>query len=249
MKKLIAGLALILSFPVLAQKNSAKNKLVLYSYQPFGCDNKGYFDPSKYKKEEIDGTYKLLYPLSWSPFSSLVVFNPAKFDMVRKNNPQLLQQVEKEYQTRRKELTNLTIINLPVWKKKHAEAIQLLDNEYQLRKETLMAYADPKSLQNSKFHNTCKETIDAITSDNQQKMYAYWKNTFEEKYNDTSQAKEVFDTKWNDERKDDIALIDLINIYNTCANHSFRNTIEDDDILFKAFDKIFVQLKRNCDEP
>lgn len=249
-KKLIAGLSLALSFSALAQKTPVNsNKLVLYSYQSFGCDNKGYFDPSKYKKEEIDGTYKLLYPLSLSPFSSLVVFNPAKFDLVRNNNEQLLQQIEKEYLKRKKELSDLSIIDLPVWKKKHAEAIQLLDNEYQLRKETLIAYADPKSLRNSKFYNTCRETIDAIASDDKQKMYSYWKNTFEEKYKDNPQAKETFNKKWNDERKNDLALIDLINIFNTCANHSFRNTIENDEILFKAFDKIFIKLKRNCDEP
>lgn len=65
MKKLFTGLSLALSVVMMAQKTSAKkSSLELYSYQTFGCDVKGYFDPSKYKKEEIDGTYKLLFPLT-----------------------------------------------------------------------------------------------------------------------------------------------------------------------------------------
>ncbi|MBV8327683.1 hypothetical protein [Chryseobacterium sp.] len=252
MKKLFTGLSLAVSVVMTAQKAPAKNnKLVLYSYQTFGCDNKGYFDSSQYKKEEIDGTYKLLYPLSWSPFSSLVVFNLTKLDLVRSNSTLLLQQVESEYQERKKELNDLKVIDLPVWKKKQADAKQLLGNEYQLRKEVLMAYSDPKSLQKSIFYNTCKEYIDAITTDDKEKTYTVWKSLFETKNNEENsiEIKNAFTIKWNDERKADYALIDLINAFHNCANHSFRTEADEEDTMFKAFDQIFTKLKMDCDEP
>ncbi|MEJ5104108.1 hypothetical protein [Chryseobacterium sp. MYb328] len=252
MKKLLTGLSLALAVTLTAQKTPAKKSpLILYSYQTFGCDVKGYFDPSKYKKEEIDDTYKLLQPLSWSPFSSLIVFNPTKFDMVRSNSTQLLQQAEKEYLVRKKELEELQLIDLPIWKKEKEEAIKLLENEYQLNKTLLMGYADPQSLRNSIFYTTCKEYADAITTKDKQRMYSVWKSLFETKNSEEnySGTKEAFNAKWNDLRKDDYAMIDLMNAFSNCANHSFRPKADEEGTVFKAFEKVFVKLKRDCDEP
>lgn len=252
MKKLCTGLSLALSVTMTAQKTPVKKKpLVLYSYQTFGCDVKGYFDPSQYKKEEIDGTYKLLYPLDLSPFSSLIVFNPAVFDEVHSNSAKLLQQAEKEYLARKKELHGLQLIDQPIWKNKHEEAIQLLENEYQLNKELLMAYADPQSLQNSRFKNKCKEYIDAITTKDKQKMYSVWKSLFELKMDEkiNSKAKGNLNAKWNDPRKDDYALIDLMNAFSNCANHSFRPKMDEEGTLAKNFEEVFTKLKKDCDEP
>ncbi|MBP2615347.1 hypothetical protein [Chryseobacterium jejuense] len=252
MKKLFTGLSLVLSLMMIAQKAPAKkSSLVLYSYQTFGCDVKGYFDPSKYKKEEIDGTYKLLYPLTWSPFTSLIVFNPAKYDEVRSNSAQLLQQAEKEYLERKKELEELKLIDLPIWKKQHEEALTLLENEYHLNKALLMGYADPQSLKNSKFYTTCKEYADAMTTKDKKKMYSVWKGLFESKKGEElySGTKDAFNAKWNDPRKDDYAFIDLMNAFNNCANHSFRPKADEDNTLFKTFEKVFVKVKRDCDEP
>lgn len=252
MKKLFTGLSLALSVIMVAQKAPAKkSSLVLYSYQTFGCDVKGYFDSSKYKKEEIDGTYKLLYPLTWSPFTSLIVFNPVKYDKVRSNSTQLLQQTEKEYLTRKKELEELKLIDLPIWKKQHEEALTLLENEYQLNKTLLMGYADPQSLKNSKFYTTCKEYVDAMTTKDKEKMYTVWKGLFEPKKGEEpySGTKDAFNAKWNDPRKEDYAIIDLMNAFNNCANHSFRPKADEENTLFKTFEKVFVKVKRDCDEP
>jgi hypothetical protein len=126
-----------------------------------------------------------------------------------------------------------------------------LENEYQLNKELLMAYADPQSLQNSVFYDTCKEYIDAMTTKDKQKMYSVWKSLFELKMDEAvnSKAKENFNIKWNDPRKDDYALIDLMNAFNNCANHSFRPKADEEGTLSKTFDKVFTKLKRDCDEP
>ncbi|AZB11110.1 hypothetical protein EG344_20895 [Chryseobacterium sp. G0162] len=252
MKRLLTGLSLALSVVLIAQKTPAKKSpLVLYSYQTSGCDVKGYFDPSKYKKEEIEGTYQLLSSLTWSPFTSLIVFNPTKFDLVRSNSQQLLQQTEKEYLERKKELDELQVIDLPIWKKQHEETLKLLENEYQLKKAILMGYADPQSLLNSKFYNTCKEYADAMTTKDKEKMYLVWKSLFEPKKGEEtySGTLEAFNFKWKDSRKDDYAFIDLMNAFNNCANHSFRPKADEDNTLFKTFEKVFVTVKRDCDEP
>lgn len=253
MKKIFIGLSSALSVMMIAQKAPAKKSpLVLYNYQTFGCDIKGYFDPAKYKKEEIDGTYKLLGPFTWSPFTSLIVFNPIKFNLVRSNSTQLLQQTEKEYIERKKELNELKIIDLPIWKKQHEETVQLLENEYQLKKAVIMGYTDPQSLLNSKFYGTCKEYVNAMTSQDKQKMYSVWKSLFESKKDEEaySGAQEAFTAKWNDPQKDDYAIIDLMNAFNNCANHSFRPKAEEEDnTLFQTFEKIFTKIKKDCDEP
>lgn len=254
MKKLIIALSVVLSGSSWAQKTPAKgNQLVLYSYQTFNCDNKGYFDPAKYKKEEIDGVFKLLYSLDGISFDGHTVFKPADLADVRKNKNTYLQQLDKQYQEKKNELYNLKVINLPEWKNLHQEKITAYEGEYQLKKELINAYSDPSSLKNSKFYNTCKEFIDAAASPDKQKMYALWEKFAVEKSKNNSDPQSVmsrFNSQRNDAQKDDYALIDLIGFgFHNCANGSFRAETDDEGTLYKKFDKIFVKLKQDCDEP
>lgn len=254
MRKTIIALSLILSVATWGQKKTPKtNNLVLYSYQTFNCDNKGYFDPGKYKKEEIDGVNKLLYQFNSGLFDNHTVFKLSDLEDVRKNKNIYLQQLEKQYQEKKKELYGIQVINLPEWKKLHQETIQTFENEYQLKKEDLIAYSDPASLKNSKFYNTCKEYIDAVASPDKQKMYTVWKNFVEAKSKDNANPQLVIDkfkAQFNDPKKDDYALIQLIGFgFYNCANGSFRPDPNDEGTLYQKFDKIFTKLKQDCDEP
>ncbi|MDN3692853.1 hypothetical protein QWZ06_11470 [Chryseobacterium tructae] len=189
--------------------------------------------------------------MTLSTFPSLIVFNPNKFDLVRSNSTPLLQQAEKEYLMRKKELEELTLIDLPIWKNEREETIQLLENEYQLYKTLLMGYADPQSLPNSKFYATCKEYADAMTTKDKEKMYLAWKSLFEPKKGEEAYpgTQDAFTAKWNDPRRDDYAFIDLMNAFNSCANHSFRAKVDEENSLFQTFEKVFAKVKRDCDEP
>lgn len=254
MKKIVTGLSLMMSFAVWGQKASGKTQsLVQYSYQTFGCDNKGYFDPAKYKKSEIDDTYKLLYKFSGLYFDSPTVFKLSGLEDIRKNKNTYLQKLEQQYQEKKKELYGLKVIDLPIWKDLHQQAMQTFENEYQLTKEDITAFSDPSSLKSSKFYNTCREHIDAITASDRQKMYTAWKSYAEasSKRNSNPQAVMAnFNAKFNDPQKDDYAMIDLIGIsFHNCANNSFRPAVDEEGTVYKTFDKIFTKLKMDCDEP
>ncbi|MDR2236918.1 MAG: hypothetical protein LBE92_12425 [Chryseobacterium sp.] len=254
MKKMITGLSLLLAFTAWGQKKSGNTQnLTLYTYQTFACDNKGYFDPAQYKKSEIDDTYKLLYKFSGLYFDSPTVFKLSSLDDIRKNKNMYLQKLEQQYQEKKKELYGLKVIDLPVWKNLHQEAMQTFENEYQLTKEDIIAFSDPSSLKNSKFYNTCKQHIDAITASDKQKMYTAWKNHAEASSRKNSNPAAVmanFNAKFNDPQKDDYALIDLVGIsFHNCANNSFRPEVDDEGTIYKTFDKIFTKLKMDCEEP
>jgi len=254
MKKLLFTLSFALSAMVSGQKTSGKTgNLVLYSYQTFNCDNKGYFDPKKYKKEEIDGIFKLLYKFNSGLFDNHTVFKLPDLEDVRKNKNIYLQQLEKQYQEKKKELYGIQVINLPEWTKLRRKTIQIFENEYQLKKEELIAYSDPASLKNSRYYNTCKEYIDAVSSPDKQKMYAVWKNFVEAKSKDNADPQSVIDkfkAQLNDPKKDDYALIQLIGFgFYNCANGSFRPDPNDEGTLYEKFDKLFTKLKQDCDEP
>ncbi|MET3037771.1 hypothetical protein ABXT08_16865 [Chryseobacterium sp. NRRL B-14859] len=254
MKKMMIGLSLALSVTTIwGQKAPANNNLTPYNYQTFNCDNKGYFDPAKYKKEEIDGVNKLLYQFNGVQFDTQPVFKLSNLEEIRKNKEAHLQQLEKQYQEKKKELYNLEVINLPMWKKLQQETIMSFENEYQLNKEEIIAYSDPSTLKDSKFYNTCKEHIDAISSPDREKMFAAWKTYIELKSKNNADPQGVmarFNAKMNDPQKEDYALIDMIGLsFHNCANSSFRQKRSDEGTMYKDFDKIFTKLKRNCDEP
>ena len=248
------GLSIALSAPVWGQKGSTKtNNLTLYSYQTFNCDNKGYFDATKYEKEEIDGVNKLLYKFNGVHFDTNPIFKLSSLEDVRKNKDIHLENLEKQYQEKKKELYSLKVINLPVWQNLYEEAIQTFENEYELNKEEILAFSDPTTLKNSKFYATCKEPIDAISSPDREKMFASWKMYTELKSKNNADPQGVmnrFNAKMDDPQKEDYALIDLIGLsFHNCANSSFRQKRDDEGTVYKSFDKIFTKLKRNCDEP
>jgi hypothetical protein len=253
MKKVFICFSIIFSAVSFAQKKGAKPSLPSYSYQTFNCSNIGYFDPNTYKKEEIDGVYQLLYTFTGVNFDSHPVFKLSDVEDIRKNKDTYLQQLEKQYQQKKKALYSLKIINQPMWKKLQQETIQTFENEYQLNKDNIMGFADPASLKSSPYYNTCKEYVDAATSGDKQKMYAVWKKFVEAKSKDNADPKGVmirFNEKLNDSKKDDYALIDLIGFgFHNCANGSFRPATDDEGKAYTAFDKIFTKLKADCDEP
>ncbi|AZA76812.1 hypothetical protein EG347_04420 [Chryseobacterium sp. G0186] len=254
MKKMMIGLSLVLSVTVWGQKNPVKtNNLTPYSYQTFNCDNKGYFDATKYEKEEIDGVNKLLYKFNGVHFDTNPIFKLSSLEDVRKNKDIHLENLEKQYQEKKKELYSLKVINLPVWNRLYEETIQTFENEYELNKEEIMAFSDPSSLKNSKFYATCKESIDAISSPDREKMFASWKMFTELKSKNNADPQGVmtrFNAKMDDPQREDYALIDMIGLsFHNCANSSFRQRRDDEGTVYKNFDKIFTKLKRNCDEP
>ncbi|MEJ5104107.1 hypothetical protein [Chryseobacterium sp. MYb328] len=254
MEKMMVGLSLALSAIVSGQKGPVKtSSLTLYSYQTFNCDNKGYFDASKYEKEEIDGVNKLLYKFNGVHFDTNPIFKLSSLEEVRKNKEQHLENLEKQYLEKKQELYSLRVINQPVWKKLYENAIQTFENEYELNKEEIIAFSDPSTLKNSKFYETCRESIDAISSPDREKMFASWKAYTELKSKNNADPQGVmnrFDLKMNDPQKEDYALIDMIGLsFHNCANSSFRQRRDDEGTVYKDFDRIFTKLKKNCDEP
>ncbi|WP_230035159.1 hypothetical protein [Chryseobacterium sp. Bi04] len=253
MKKMMIGLCSALSVIVLGQKKPSNvSNLTPYSYQTFNCDNKGYFDAAKYEKEEIDGVNKLLYKFNGVHFDTNPIFKLSSLEEIRKNKEAHLENLEKQYQEKKEELYSLKVIDLPVWKNLYENAIQTFENEYELNREEIMAFSDPATLKNSKFYNTCREPIDAISSPDREKMFEAWKNFTELKSKNNADPKAVmarFDLKMNDPQKEDYALIDLIGLsFHNCANSSFRQKREDEGTVYKDFDKIFMKLKKNCEE-
>ena len=95
---MMVGLSLALSVTTICgQKTPAKNNnLTPYNYQTFNCDNKGYFDSTKYKKEEIDGVNKLLYQFNGVQFDIQPVLKLSNLEEIRKNKEAYLQQLEKQ---------------------------------------------------------------------------------------------------------------------------------------------------------
>jgi hypothetical protein len=135
-----------------------------------------------------------------------------------------LQQAEKEYLARKKNFMSFNYRSAHM-EKQHEELFSFLENEYQLNKNFLWGMLIPNLFKTVNY-NTCKEYADAMTTKDKQKMYSVWKSLFELKGEAVSKAKNA---KWNDPRKDDYALIDLINAFNNCANHSFRPKVDEED--------------------
>ena len=108
-------------------------------------------------------------------FDTQPVFKIAQLEEIRKTEKRIYRNWKSSMKKRKKELYSLKVIDLPQWKKLMEETIDSFENEYQLNKEEILAYSDPTTLRNSKYYDTCREQIDAISSPDREKMFAAWR--------------------------------------------------------------------------
>ena len=233
-------------------KTSTTGATQLYSFSTELCDNKGYYDSTKYKKEEIDGAYQLTYKYSALHFSTPTAFNLNDLADLKKNNTTYLQTLEKEYTQFQSNINSLRLPNDPYWTNLRKQVIAEADGEYQINKTYIAAIKDVNTLKTSPFYKSCSKYIDALTSNNKQIKLAAWKELAIQQSKNNSNPQGVINT-YNIQSKsaqsDDYALIELLTFgYSNCANDTVR-TLDQNDNRDSKFRKLFVKIKETCDEP
>ena len=103
--------------------------------------------------------HKLLYKYGGVHFDSHTVFKLSDLEDVRKNKAKYLEQLEQQYQEKKKDLYSLKIIDAPIWKKLREETIKAFEGEYLLNKTLLLAYSDPSILKRANFMKPVKAML------------------------------------------------------------------------------------------
>lgn len=215
------------------------------------CDNKGYFDPTKYSREEIEGTYKLWFQNGGASVSTPSVFYIDDLHEVRRDKDVILAKLDKDFMNAKKTLENLIVIDVPYWQNIKKAHIQELKQDYEKKKLQIAAYYDPSVLINNKFTGKCENFTKALNSSDDE-MIAEWRKLREEmskKNGDPQGIINEFENRLSYSNWKEYAMIDLITFgWGNCANAEIERPLHDEK-MNNEFNSIFIKIDSECDEP
>lgn len=244
------------STPIIANtpKDSLKkesDKPGIFNFQTELCENKGYYDQSKYSREELEGTYKLYFELGFVMLSTPQVFRLEALQQVRKDKNQILEKLEKDFIEKKKLIENLKIVNTPYWQNIKKQTYQSLLQEYEMRKTEIIAFSDPSVLLDKKYSKNCDRFVKALNS-NDTEMIEEWRKLREEMSKNNSDPKRImteFENRLNSVDKKDYAILDLVVFgWGNCANNENSVPLHDEK-MNKEFNSLFIKIDADCDEP
>ncbi|ASK30822.1 hypothetical protein CEY12_12170 [Chryseobacterium sp. T16E-39] len=215
------------------------------------CDNKGYYDESKYTKEELEGTYKLFFELSGLPLTSPQVFGLDALHDVRKNKDQVLEKLNKEFVEKKKLIENLKIVNTPFWQNVKKQKYRELLQYYEEQKIQIIAYSDPSILLKSNTSKNCSRFAKALNSDDSQ-MVEEWRilrKEMSKRNGNPQQVMNEFENHLNSADKKDYATIDLIVFgWGNCVNDEIERP-QYNEKMNDQFNSLFIKVDSDCDKP
>ncbi|WP_261510052.1 hypothetical protein [Chryseobacterium paludis] len=236
------------------KKDSIKtpeNKPGIFTFTTELCNNTGYYDKTKYTKEELEGTYKLYFELNGLLLDSPHVFGLEALRETRRNKDQILQKLEKDFTEKKKLIENLKIVNIPYWQNMKRQKYQELLQYYERQKIQIMAYSDPSILLSTKTSQKCSRFVKALNSDDTQ-MVEVWRKLREEMSKRNGNPQEVmneFENHLNSVDKKDYAIIDLIVFgWGNCVNNEIERPNYDEK-MNDQFYALFIKMDSECDEP
>lgn len=209
------------------------------------CENTGTYDPKKYSKEQLKNTYDL-----WFTFSGIALETNSNAHFIEEINQLSVSKLTSEYLTKKTDY-NREIIPSSFWNKIKTERLQELEDEYELKKISIEAYTKPSILLNNRFSKFCNEYAQVLSSNDTIKLLKAWKNLVENQKSKNG-APEKFMEKYNEKynSKDRLiyAKIELMTFgWWNCGNSTIRR-LNDDGSMEKEFNKIFINIKTECDE-
>ncbi|HEX6426687.1 MAG TPA: hypothetical protein VF008_03335 [Niastella sp.] len=211
------------------------------------CENKGTYYIAKYTAEQLQNTYDL-----WFRFGGVILetdATPFELEDISKLDSDKL---TNEYQKQKKYFNQMVIVNTPYWQKLKEQRIRELEDEYELKKIAIESYSNSAVLNTNRFSKACSDFVSILTSKDTAVLVAFWKSFAEKKSLQNGSPESYmarFYEKFNSKDRLAYAKIDLTTYgwYN-CAAEALTYMGRDGK-MEAEFNKLFSNIKSECDEP
>jgi hypothetical protein len=234
--------ALILSCGIVAV--DAQNRSFRWADE--ACSYIATYDGTKHTLIELNNTLKLSRPGSYRLETNTTVWKFA--DMARLDVPAL----DREYKQKQAELTNLKIVNVPYWREFRRKKLVELEKVYGLERATMLGYKDRKALLGCTDAPECTTRFAEPLIAGGERLLTVWREVNEDsrkKNADPDRLRRIFDQQFRSPEQMNYALLEVMAFgWGNCANETIPY-IEYDGTPQTEFEKLFVSVKRRCDEP
>ena len=219
----------------------------ILEWNTLNCNKKGTFNPNIYSKEVLKNTYDLL---------SLYYSLPLKYEVTLLRPEQIknlnIDSLTLEYKTKITRLKNMKIVPGKEWENLRKQKIIEMDDEFELKRITLLAYSDPNILIGNRFAKNCNKYADGLASNDTTTLLTLWKELeveLSKKNGDAERHLVLFNEKYNSADKLLFAKSDLMTFgWWNCANDNLRR-MNTEDKMESEFNKLFIKMDSICADP
>ncbi|MGQ2984526.1 hypothetical protein [Flavobacterium sp.] len=234
-----------------AETQKPKDTTAVFRWQDDLCDNKGTYDYRKYTVSQLEDT-RFLSGCAGSLDLDVTtnISSPKGFYTFDKEA--LATELDERYKEWKEKYKSLDIVPQPFWQNLRKQLLAALDLRYELKKIMLESYDNPQILLDNRFAYQCREYGEALASGDHEAIVAAWKDFYDEKITAGKMhpdSRTYFEEKYNSPDRVRYAIADLSTYawYN-CANHQIKDP--DNNIsYFGEFEKLFIKVDSECDEP
>jgi len=215
------------------------------------CEFASTYEGAKYSEKQLKNTLDHLYRNTGPMLATdVTVFNPDKLSSLS------MEALDKEYREKKAETTALDIVNVPFWQQYRQRKLRQLEQEYVLKKITLLSYDNPAVLKTYKNAPDCvAKYADALIKGGET-LVAVWKAQVEEqcKHNGSPERlRNEFAQNNGSSRRLEYARTEVTTFgWWNCANQHLDYAGSGDEYpeLDKEFRKLFIKTSTiQCDEP
>ncbi len=244
MKKFLAAVILI-SCSALATFAQTKT----FKWDTELCAHEGDYNSAKYTEAQLKDTQQLVSILGWIP-----LFTDATAGTYDEIGSLSIVKLDKEYKEQSAKLKSLRVIKSDYFEKLRKKKLAELDQYYQLSKITIEGYENPAALKKLESASFCVDFYAGPLIAGGDYLYATWlKVNMDSRSKNSSpgRLKREFDVQNASPDRLKYALVEVMRFgWWNCALRSVDQF--DSEVQTKAneeFNKLFTNLKEECDEP
>jgi hypothetical protein len=224
-----------------------KDSVGVFKWESELCEHENTFNTRLYNLEELKGTLNLLNMVG----SLMLEINGTAFNPDQIEDLDTLEELDLEYQKKKKALQNLKIVNEPFWKEVKKKMLQEMKDEYDLVRIGIQAYTDPNALKGNRFSNVCPDIVAALTGKDTLLFISTWKALVVEQCKSNGSPEYLmkkFDEENSDPNRMMYARVRLITFgWHNRVNGTIPNLVHDEKLNDK-FDQLFMKTHAECDE-
>ena len=229
-------------------RNKTDDTLTTYAWETESCRFTGRYNPRRYSKEQLDNVQKLLFGSASLQADAMVY----RLSDVQKLS---LDTLTVEYTRRIALYRAMQVVPQPTWLMLKKQAIREMEEDYQAKKITIQAFADPAILLTVSHPSGCSRYVQGLAAHNDSLTLRDWKNYVDEQVKrekKLSGGPESYSQRYNEEYNTAerllYAKVELLTFgWWNCVNQSIHR-VEPTEKTYRQFQQLFVGVKSECDD-
>lgn len=243
-RKLRTRLQLLILIIITAAAGSAFGQTRSFKWETELCIHTGKYDSKKYTEQQLRNTVRMFHLDEFRLSTNSTVW---KYEEIADLD---IAGLEKEYKEKSESLSALDIVKTPYWETVRRDKLRSMKENYELYRVTMLGYKDPKILRTYSGAETCKLNYAEPIIAGGASLINAWRKVNKDSQSrnaDPARLQREFDAENASSDRFKFALVETMAFgWHNCVNATFP--IDDRD-LHTEFEKLFTNVKSECDEP